>query len=151
MQVEQSGKSSHIPLKSCESLYGELRIVRIGDRLIRTGKAIIDVEKISLKGMRFECDFRFPVNPQIGFAFTIRIMDEFAYMPGTLVWSEKQGVRFEYEAVFQTSEPMRKQLLRLLYQLAMQSIPAYRQADYYYHFLDDSTFDLRRGRVHFLA
>lgn len=151
MQAEKSGISSHVPLKSNESLYGELRIARIGDNLVRTGKAIIHVEKISLKGMRFECDFRFPVNPQIGFAFTIRILDEFAYMPGTVVWSEKHGVRFEYEAVFQASEPMRRQLLRLLHQLAMQSIPAYQQADYYYHFLGDSTFDFRRGRVHFLA
>lgn len=141
----------YIPLLCNSLLQGELRMVKIRGNVVKSGKANVMIERISMKGLRFISEFKFPVNPQILFSFTIRFGDVVAKLEGYIVWSKHKESGSEYEVVLTLNGSAAAQLAGLLQQLAIQYIPAYQKAEYYYHYFTESTFDFRNNRINLLV
>jgi hypothetical protein len=144
------GTHRFIPLMYKELLHAELRIVEVRGQSISSKPSIVQIDKISVRGLRFLSELLFPVNPQIVFSFRVFILKETIDLTGTINWSQREENLNLFEVVFQLDEATKAKLVTLLSNLARQFMPMHLKAEYYYHFFSESTYDFKNSRINLL-
>jgi hypothetical protein len=136
-----------IPLMYKEVLHAELRIVEVRGLSVQSKPAIVRVDKLSVKGLRFLSELLFPVNPQIIINFSVVILNETIDLKGTINWSQREESLNLFEVVFNMDEITKAKLVAMLGNLAKQYMPHYLKAEYYYHYFSESTYDFKNSRI----
>jgi hypothetical protein len=144
------GTQRFIPLRYKELLSAELRIIEVRGRTVQSKAALVQVDKISGKGMRFLSELLFPVNPQIVFLFRVVILQESIELKGSINWSQREDRFNLFEVVFTNEEAVKCKLIMLLGNLAKQYMPLHMKAEYYYHYFSESTYDFKNSRINLL-
>jgi hypothetical protein len=139
-----------IPLMYKELLHAELRIVEVRGQSMQSKAAIVRVDKISVKGLRFLSELLFPVNPQIVFNFRVAILNETIDLRGTINWSQREDILNVFEVVFLIDDVTKAKLVTMLSNLARQFMPLHLKAEYYYHYFSESTYDFKNSRINLL-
>jgi hypothetical protein len=140
----------YIPLLYKELLHAELRIVEVKGLSVQSKAAIVRVDKLSVKGLRFLTELLFPVNPQILFNFHVEILNETIDLKGSINWSQREESINLYEVVFIMDEITKAKLVAMLGNLAKRYMPLHLKAEYYYHYFSESTYDFKNSRINLL-
>jgi hypothetical protein len=150
--LKEGAPSAHrfLPLMYKELLHAELRIVAVKGRSMQSKAAIVQVDKISVKGLRFLSELLFPVNPQVVFNFRVIILNETIDLRGTINWSQREDILNLFEVVFQLDDLTKAKLVSMLSKLAKQFMPLHLKAEYYYHYFSESTYDFKHSRINLL-
>jgi hypothetical protein len=139
-----------IPLMYKELLHAELRIVEVKGVSVQSKAAIVRVDKLSVRGLRFLSELLFPVNPQIIINFRVEILNETIDLKGTINWSQREESENLFEVVFIMDVITKVKLVAMLGNLAKQYMPLYLKAEYYYHYFSESTYDYKHNRINLL-
>jgi hypothetical protein len=150
IREETSSMPSFIPLMLRESLPAELRIVELKGCSMQSKAAIVRLNKISTKGLRFSSELLFPINPHIILNFRVTILNETINLKGTINWSQNENSLNLYEVVFIKNEQTKAKLISLLNSLMRQYKPLQLRAEYYYNYFSESTYDFNNSRINLL-
>jgi hypothetical protein len=150
IREETSSMPSFIPLMLRESLPAELRIVELKGCSMQSKAAIVRLNKISTKGLRFSSELLFPINPHIILNFCVAILNEAIDLKGTINWSQNENSLNLYEVVFIKNEQTKAKLISLLNSLMRQYKPLQLRAEYYYNYFSESTYDFNNSRINLL-
>jgi hypothetical protein len=145
-----SSASSFLPLMFKEFLPAELRIVGIKGLSVQSKPAIVRIDKINVKGLRFLSELLFPVNPHIILNFRMVILNKIIDLKGTINWSQCENNSNLYEVVLRKDEQTKAKLINLLNSLTRQYMPFHLRAEYYYKYFLEATCDFKNSRINFL-
>jgi hypothetical protein len=135
------------PLMYKELLLAELRIVEVNGLSVHSKAAMVRVDKLNVKGLRFLSELLFPVNPQIIINFHMEILNETIDLKGTIIWSQREESLNLFEVVFNMDEIMKAKLVVMLGNLVKRYMPLHLKAEYYYHYFSESTYDFNNSRI----
>ncbi len=140
----------YIPLMYKQLLQADLRIHQIKGTSTQSKKAMIRIDKISSKSLRFSSELLFPVTPQITYSFQVVILNETIGLFGFIKWRQKEERLNFFEVELIIDDATRNKLNHLLKNLARKYMPAHMKAEYYYHYFADSTYDFKNSRINLL-
>jgi hypothetical protein len=147
MTIESIPSVRFIPLIYKELLHAELRIVEVKGLSVQSKAAIVRVDKLSVKGLRFVSELLFPVNPQNIINFHMEILNETIDLKGTITWRQREESLNLFEVVFIMDEITKAELVAVLGKLVKRYIPLHLKAEYYYHYFSESTYDFNNSRI----
>jgi hypothetical protein len=145
---ETSSRPSFIPLMF--KLPAELRIVELKGCSMQSKAAIVRLNKLSIKGLRFSSELLFPINPHIILNFRVTILNETINLKGTINWSQNENNLNLYEVILIKNEQTKAKLISLLNSLIEQYKPLQLRAEYYYNYFSESTYDFNNSRINLL-
>lgn len=102
-------------IRAGKPLCGSARIVRLGDKPVRTGTALVDIPEISPGGLKFISHLRIPADPSVILQISLVLNGTAHRMEGYIVHGRKNaGYGYEYGFCFLNQDKgLRDSLIKL--------------------------------------
>ncbi|WP_046180406.1 PilZ domain-containing protein [Domibacillus tundrae] len=75
---------------------GTVKIYKFGNKCISNRNALINIENISLNGLRFSSNLEFPITKEMTLCMEFEVFGLKKQLVGTLVWKRKDTNKFIY-------------------------------------------------------
>ncbi|WP_182199476.1 EAL domain-containing protein [Paraliobacillus salinarum] len=122
------------------SIIGEMHITKVNKKEIELAGTSVLIENISLEGIKLMSYLDLPIQSQLQFKFTFRLMNETFVFRGKFVWKEEAGGNIFYYGIhfYDIDEQQKDHLAKYLNKMAV--LEKNKEKIEYTSFLDKSPF-----------